>query len=130
MLGEPPGAPPLRPIILRSLAHGGNERTIEDLYCACLTGALQCWLAPAADAIVFTEVVCYPRLKALRLTLSAGRLEAILGMTSQIARWGLAMGCTRVEFTGRMGWARTLRWPGMRTHACVMAPLAPLAGDM
>jgi len=129
VLGEPAAAAPLRPTIQRALAHAGNERTIEDLYCACLTGAMQSWLAPSADAIVFTEVVCYPRLKALRVTIAAGRMTTIDDMIPHIARWALAQDCTRVEFTGRHGWPRMLRWPAMQTATVAFAPLTPLAGD-
>lgn len=111
MLGEPDLAIGLRPQIQAALDHAGGQYAIEDLYCAVLLNRMQCWLAPKGEAVHFTELVQYPRLKSLRVLVSAGDIQALLAMTPNIARWALnTQQCTRVEYIGRPGWARVLGW--------------------
>lgn len=110
MLGEPPSAIPLRPLIQASLDHGGNALALEDLYAAVLTGAMQLWLAPAGEAALFTEIIDYPRLRALHVVISAGKLNALKDLTPVMLRWARdTQHCTRAQYTGRPGWLRILK---------------------
>ena len=111
MLGEPELAIGLRPQIQAALDHGGNQRTIEDLYAAVLTGSLQLWLHPSGRAAYFTEIVQHPRVKSLFVLISAGDLDVLVSMIPDIARWALnTQHCARVEYFGRPGWAKVLGW--------------------
>lgn len=106
MLGEPVAAIPLRDKIQAALDHAGNALLIEDLYAFALVGDVQIWLSSDNCGIIFTEIVCYPRLKAVRGIVAAGRLQSVLELVPTIARWALTMGCTRAEIIGRPGWTR------------------------
>lgn len=110
MLGEPDLAVGLRPQIQEALDHAGGQRTIEDLYAAVLLGQMQLWLSPDGRAAHFTELVQYPRLKCLRVVISAGDLSTLRDMTPRIARWALRQQCTRAEYIGRPGWSRVMKW--------------------
>lgn len=132
MLGEPASCIPLRPLIQRALDRAGNVMTIEDLYTFVLTGAVQLWLAPdtldmytdggievrtlntpqgsrmapSATACMFTELVTYPRVKAIRSMYTAGNMRDAMAMIPRMARWALTQGCTRAEFAASPGWMR------------------------
>lgn len=153
MLGEPSSCVPLRPLIQRALDRAGNVMTIEDLYTFVLTGAVQLWLAPdsldmytdgstelrthgtpewsqlapSATACMFTELVTYPRVKAIRSMYTAGNMRDAMAMIPRMARWGLAQGCTRAEFAASPGWLRVAngRKFAIQTAFCA-APLEDL----
>lgn len=121
MLGEPPEAEKFRLQITKALAVSGDERTIEDLYVSALTGAMQLWISP--DSIVFTEILCYPRTKAIRAVIAAGRLSGVVELIPMIAKWGQKQGCKRAELLGRRGWVRALGWDEL---AFAMTPIENL----
>ena len=117
MLGEPEAAIRLRPQIQKALDHAGNVLSIEDIYAHVLAGSMQLWLSQSGDAIMLTEIICYPRIKAIRATIAAGHLESLLAMTPRIARWAADIGCSRAEFIGRPGWLRV--WRGKFRNSAV-----------
>lgn len=106
MIGEPEALMPLRPLIQKALDRAGNVMTIEDLYCYVLAGEVQLWMAPGAIACMFTELVTYPRVKAIRSMYTAGNMKAAMAMIPEMARWALTRGCTRAEFSASPGWIR------------------------
>lgn len=106
MLGEPSSLIPIRPLVQRALDRAGNVMTIEDLYTLVLTGASQLWLSPNSTACMFTELVYYPRLKAIRSMYTAGNMRDAMAMIPRMARWALEQGCTRAEFAASPGWLR------------------------
>lgn len=112
MLGEPSFAFKFRDKIQEALNHAGNVMTIEDLYAFVLSGDMLLWTDENKSAIIFTEVVYYPRVMAVRGVVSAGCIDGIKSMIPKIAEWGLAHGCTRAEVIGRKGWQRVfgIRW--------------------
>ena len=126
MLGEPESSIHLRPQIQKALDHAGNVLRIEDLYAHVLAGSMQLWLSHSGDAIMFTEIVCYPQLKAIRATIAAGHLESLLAMTPRIAQWAAGIGCTRAEFIGRPGWLRVWRGKFRNSAAFGAAPIEEL----
>lgn len=112
MLGEPSSLVPLRPQVQLALDRAGNVMTIEDLYTFVLTGSVQLWTTPEkplasnATACMFTELVFYPRLRAIRSMYTAGNMRDAMGMIPRMARWALDQGCTRAEFAASPGWLR------------------------
>lgn len=112
MLGEPTHLIHLRPLIQRALDRAGNVMTIEDLYTFVLTGAVQLWTAPEyplaspSTACMFTELVNYPRVKAIRSMYTAGSMRDAMAMIPRMARWALSVGCERAEFAASPGWMR------------------------
>ena len=116
MLGEPTEAMRFRSKIEKDLNRSGNLMTIEDLYAFVLTGDMQLWLGQRS--IFFTEIVCYPRAKVLRLVIAAGELENFFVVGPTIAAWAISQGCDRAEFVGRKGWTRRL--PLWRETAVMM----------
>lgn len=112
MLGEPSSLIPLRPLIQRALDRAGNVMTLSDLYTFVLTGAVQLWTPPTesldspATACMFTELVHYPRIKAIRSMYTAGNMRDAMAMIPRMARWALEQGCTRAEFAASPGWLR------------------------
>lgn len=132
MLGEPPNVVHLRPLIQLALDRAGNVMTIEDLYTFVLTGAVQLWVAPdaftsPATAAMFTEIVYYPRVKALRSMYTAGNMRDAMAMIPMMARWGLEHGCSRAEFAASPGWLRVAngRYFDIQAAFCA-APLTSL----
>lgn len=133
MLGEPSATIPLRPLIQRALDRAGNVMTLEDLYIFVLTGGVQLWISPEtistapATACMFTELVYYPRLKAIRSMYTAGNMRDAMAMIPRMARWALTQGCTRAEFAASPGWLRVAggRHFNIQTAFCA-APLTEL----
>lgn len=116
MLGEPVWAIPLRDKVQAALDHAGNVMMIEDLYAFVLMGDMQLWTDEKKSAILITEVVCYPRLKAIRSVITAGSLDGVKEVIPHISQWAIQQGCERAELIGRIGWRRVLgnKW---RHHA-------------
>lgn len=112
MLGEPSRLVPLRSQVQRALDRAGNVMTIEDLYTFVLIGDVQLWTTPTeaydspATACMFTELVHYPRVKAIRSMYTAGNMRDAMAMIPRMARWALSVGCTRAEFAASPGWLR------------------------
>ena len=70
---------------------------------------------------MITEIVDYPRLRALNFFLVGGDLSELLEkMEPAIVQWARAQGCTRVAQTGRKGWGRVLAPLGYQTTLSVM----------
>lgn len=133
MLGEPTELIPLRPKIQIALDRAGNVMTVEDLYAFVLAGAVQLWATPAElydlpiTACMFTEIVHYPRVKAIRSMYTAGNMRDAMAMIPRMARWALTQGCTRAEFAASPGWLRVAngRRFAIQTAFCA-APLEDL----
>lgn len=97
---------PLYPLIQLALDRAGNVMTLEDLQGLTMSGAVQIWMTDSASACMFTEVVSYPRVEAIRSMYTAGDMRAAMALIPRIARWALSRGCTRAEFSASPGWLR------------------------
>ncbi len=107
-----------------------GTHTIEDVERQIAEGRLQFW--PGERCAVVTEIVEYPRLKALNFFLiggdstspdglrGAGLDELLTRMEPAIIEWAKAMGCTRVASAGRKGWERVLSPLGYEKTLSVM----------
>jgi hypothetical protein len=105
--------------IAAALPYSYGTHTIEDVEQQIAAGRLQFW--PGEKCAVVTEIVDYPRLRALNFFLVGGDLaELIEKMEPAIVDWAKALGCTRVAQTGRKGWGRVLAPLGYQTTLSVM----------
>lgn len=89
-----------------ALVYAGGTHTFDDIVAGVAAGDYQFW--PGPSSVVITEIVEYPRLRALNFFLAGGgNLAELEAMTPHILEWGRTQGCTRALFTGRRGWTRT-----------------------
>ncbi len=110
---------PHRAWIEAALPYCYGTHTMEDVERQIAEGRLQFW--PGERCAVITEIVDYPRLRALNFFLVGGDLnELIEKIEPAIVAWAKALGCTRVAQTGRKGWGRVLAPLGYRTTLSVM----------
>lgn len=96
-----------RPWIEAALEHTHGTHTIADIEDGIASGAYQFWCTENSTAI--TEIIEFPRLKALNFFLLGGDLSELLDILEpHICDFAKFMGCTRVMGTGRKGWERVL----------------------
>lgn len=88
-----------------ALEYSGGTHGIEDIAEGVRDGRFQFWPAPRAAAI--TEIIVYPRLKALNWFLAGGDLDELKAMRPYVELWAKQQGCSRSTFAGRRGWERT-----------------------
>jgi len=108
-----------RPWIEAALPWCYGTHTIEDVERGIAEGRLQFW--PGEKCACVTEIIEYPRLKALNFFLvggdptspdglrGAGLDELLNRMEPAVIAWAKALGCTRVASTGRKGWSKALK---------------------
>lgn len=99
-----------RPWIEAALEHGAGTHTIEDIEAGLACGDYQFWPAPRSAAI--TEIIDYPRRKALCFWLAGGDLRDMMRTIEPRARaWGETQGCNLFfgNAIDRPGWARALQ---------------------
>lgn len=102
------------PLLEKALARSNGEMWLEDVYDRCKDNRMNLLIAVIEKAIVaafVTEVVDYPRKRALRLVLGGG---------AHLKEWGphlnefmeigaKAIGADLIEVHGRKGWMRYLK---------------------
>lgn len=100
------GPDELRRRLLRALSVAGNTHAPEDVAQAVKEGRMQAWTR--GDSLVVTEVLEFPRAKALNVFLAAGDLDEVLSLIPEMAEFGRQHGCGTMRMQGRRGWARVL----------------------
>lgn len=98
------------PWIEAALAYTGGTHALDDVRAAVARGDMQLW--PGECCAMVTELVTYPRLKAVRIFAGGGDMLEMLRMSDAVIRWAAEEGCQRVEGFGRSGWMRALRAMG------------------
>ena len=94
-----------RPYIEKALEYSRGTHTIEDIEDGVMDGRYQFWAAD--NSAVITEIIIYPRFKALNGFLIAGKLDELFDVLEPaIADFAKFAGCKRIEGTGRKGWER------------------------
>ena len=88
----------------RALDQGGNTHTVADVFDKVRAGRAAFW--ENGDGIAVTEVLVYPRLRALNYWLLSGVLRDVLAMEDEISAWGRENGATVATASGRAGWGR------------------------
>ena len=88
----------LRHHVEAALEYSGGTHNFDDIAEMVEKSRLQVW--PAANSVVLTEIIVYPRLKNLHYFLAGGDLDELSRMRSMIESWGRSIGCTRVTLAG------------------------------
>jgi hypothetical protein len=95
---------------LKALDVGGNTHEPEDILAALRTDKFRMWLAPHVGqptSMAITELVIFPRKKAIRIVLTAGKLDAdFFKVEREIEEYGVAERCDFMIAAGRNGWHR------------------------
>lgn len=107
-----------RKYIEAALEYAGGTHAVEDIQAGINAGSLQFW--PGPNSAIVTEIIEYPRQRALNFFLAGGTLPELEVMVPHIEQWGRERGCTIAVFTGRPGWERTfLKNGGWRSKLAV-----------
>ena len=91
--------------IENALEYAGGTHTLDDVRALVEKDLLQLW--PGIDSAVLTQIMDYPRQRALHFFLAGGNLDELKRLHPIILKWGIEHGCTRATFAGRRGWERT-----------------------
>ena len=95
-----------KPWLEAALEYGGGTHTFDDIVKGVQEGRMQLW--PAPRGCIVTEIVVYPRVKAINIFLAGGELDQILDMDADVKAWAKAQGCTIAQMSGRLGWKKPL----------------------
>jgi len=93
----------------KALAQAGNTHTIADVMQRIEQNKACCWTN--GDSVVVTEVMVYPRLRAVNYWLVSGNLQECASLQPDIDAWAVSEGCSVATATGRMGWLRLSETP-------------------
>lgn len=109
-----------RPFIQKALDLAGNTHSFEDVQDAISKGQVQFW--PGAHSAIITEIIEYPRRRALNFWLAGGNLAELEAIYLTAEAWGREQGCTVASTSGRPGWERTFltRRQGWQPRTVVM----------
>lgn len=108
----------LRPLIERALCRSGNLNTFDEVYWGVHSGHMQLWTHKGS--LIVTQISVYPKHKAVRAFLAAGKAGEIMEMIAPIAEWAKREGCSVAEFEGRLGWEKPLSQRGWRKRCVTM----------
>ena len=93
----------------KALDVAGRTHDVSDVMEKVREGRAMFW--PNKDGSIVTEVLVYPRLKAVNYWLVSGDLADCAALQPEIDAWALEQGCAVAVATGRMGWLRLSRTP-------------------
>lgn len=102
-----------RPWIEAALEYSNGTHDFIDIAEGLYRGTMQLW--PAEKGCIVTEIVVYPKKKALNVFLGGGELDQILDMHENVIEWAKAQGCECLMMTGRFGWKKPLEKHGWKT---------------
>lgn len=101
-----------------ALKYSGGTHTFEDIMHGVADGSMQAWVN--GDTIAITEIIVYPRAKALHVFLAGGNKEKLFDMIDTAWEWGQSIGCTKMTLAGRKGWTKLMGKYGFKTTLTVM----------
>jgi hypothetical protein len=93
----------------KALAQAGNTHSISDVMQRIEQNRACCWTN--GDSVVVTEVLMFPRLRAVNYWLVSGKLQECAALQPDIDAWAVSEGCSVATATGRMGWLRLSETP-------------------
>ena len=97
--------------------------SIEDIYVSLLRVNSILWLMTDEEynihGALVAEVIQYPRMKTIRVTLVGGKGLSFCKkpMIEALVAWGKNVGAKRIEEVGRKGWERVLMDEGFKYHS-------------
>ena len=107
-----------------ALEYSGGTHDFGDIVEAVKKGQMQLW--PAPKGCMVTELIAYPKLKALHIFLAGGELRQLLEMEDSIVNWAKGQNCGRITLNGRSGWERVLKKRNAKvTHTFIAKELTP-----
>lgn len=98
--------PDVREHLNSALEEAQGTHTEEDILRGVLSGSLQLWVGSKSAGV--TEIVIYPRFRAVRVFLAGGDMEELRYMETVIIREAKKAGLARIEIGGRRGFLRAL----------------------
>jgi len=93
----------------KALELAGRTHSVSDVLDKIEMHRAQFW--HNGDGSVVTEVLSYPRMKAVNYWLVSGRLAECAALQPDIDAWARDQGCSIAIATGRLGWLRLSRTP-------------------
>lgn len=99
-----------KPWIEAALEYTHGTHTIEDVELGIEQARFQFW--PGQKSAAVTEVVEYPRAKALNIWLCGGDVEELLEMVPSWESFAKYLECDRLAGGGRVGWNKFLKSHG------------------
>jgi len=103
---------PYRFLIESALDFSGGTHDYDDIVEGVKSMTMFFW--PAEKSCLITEIVQYPKKRALHVFLAAGDLEEIKGMESSLQEFAKNLKCDAISLTGRNGWKRALNDMGYK----------------
>ena len=91
---------------MRALDVAGKTHGPEDVARAVEEGRMQAWTA--GDSLVVTEVLTFPKARALNVFLAVGNLDEVMSLQPALEAFGREHGCKVMRMEGRRGWAQVL----------------------
>ena len=88
------------PLLERALEHAHGTHQLADVAKAITAGQLQLWATGRSAAV--SEILNFPRKRALNVFLSAGEIEDIRAALPGMMAYGQGHGCDRIMFAGRL----------------------------
>lgn len=98
------------------MGFGGYD--LDDIAEAVAKGEMQLW--PAPKAAMVTEILRFPKRRALNTVLAGGNLEQIMDMVPSLRAFARGQGCDVLLMSGRPGWTRPLGRIGARQTSVTM----------
>ena len=102
----------------RALAVGGNTHGPDDIAAAVEEGRMQAWTK--GDSLIVTEVLEFPKAKAVNVVLAVGRLDEVLSLMPDLEAFAREHDCRALRMEGRKGWARVLPHYGWKADPKVI----------
>ena len=93
----------------KALAYANNTHTVADVMDRVRENRAACW--PNGDSVIVTEVIVFPRLRAVNYWIVSGTLRECAELQPDIDAWAIEQGCSLAIASGRMGWLGAHRKP-------------------
>lgn len=82
-----------------------KTHTVDDIWIGIVNGQFQLWMQD--NSVIITEIIEYPRCKALRIFLAAGKMDEVLDTEKQLCQYAKRHGCKFItQGGGRTGWEK------------------------
>lgn len=91
--------------IENALEYNANTLTLQDIVDQIATGEMHLWAG--TDSAIITQIVQFPRRKALHVPFGGGNLAEIEEMHPYIIDFAKKAECNMITIAGRKGWERT-----------------------